>query len=266
MHALARGDDGSHRGVVHAANGVAEGSGGVDDHLGPQLEFGAAFEVAGHHALHESSGTSHQPIDSGIVHQCGSLPGRGACQCDQQAGVIELPVEVLDPTAQSVGFQCGNERQGLLAREDSGRSEAVLPGQCVIDLHPDPVERGLPPIVVGDDEAEIVDQVGGIVPQEPALLQGFQHQRDVALLQVPHAAVDQFGGAARGAFAEVALFQEHGVVSPRRGVDGDAHARSTTADDQNVPGASVIRNPGQHLGAVHRECGVRSAECSSVMT
>ena len=47
-----------------------------------------------------------------------------------------------------------------------------------------------------------------VLSKQAALLERFHHQRDVALFEVAHAAVHQFGAAAGGAFAEVVLFQE----------------------------------------------------------
>ena len=83
--------------------------------------------------------------------------------------------------------------------------------------------------------------MGRVLPQEPPLLERLHHQRDVALLEVAHAAVHELGGAARRALAEIALLEQQHVVAARGRVDGHAHAGGAAADDHHVPGLGAGR-------------------------
>ena len=60
------------------------------------------------------------------------------------------------------------------------------------------------------------------------------------LLEVAHAAMDQLGAAAAGAFAEVVGLDENHAEAARGGVDGYAHAGGAAADDGDVPGLGVL--------------------------
>ena len=146
----------------------------------------------------------------------------------------------------------GSRSQRLLAREDRRLAEAVLAGEQVVDLQPEPVERRLPPVVVRDDERQVADEVRRVLAQDAALLQRLHDERDVALLEIAHAAVHQLRAAARGALAEVALLEQQHGVAARRGVDGDARAGRAAADDDEVPRAPCMAlHARAHLVAVH---------------
>ena len=100
---------------------------------------------------------------------------------------------------------------------------------------------------------EIVHEVRRILAQQAALLQRLHHQRDVALLQIAHAAVDQLGGAAGGRFAEVFALEQQHVIAARGRVDCDADTGSAAADDHDVPRRSPRFDARQHLFALHAE-------------
>src|SRR5207253_9370147 len=122
-------------------------------------------------------------------------------------------------------------------------AESVAESEKIVDLHPDAVERAFPPGVVGHDESQVVNEMGRIVTENAAFLERFHDEGDVPLLEVAHAAMDQLGGAATGAFAEVALLDKAHGVTPRGGIDGDAHAGRPAADHGHVPGLG----PGKEL-------------------
>ena len=64
--------------------------------------------------------------------------------------------------------------------------------------------------------------MGRVAAQQAALVERLQDQRDVALPQVPHAAVDQLGTPARGSLGEVRRLDQGGAVAPCGGVDRGA--------------------------------------------
>ena len=186
-----------------------------------------------------------------VVEERRALFGGGLDQVDQQPGVVELAVVVDHSAAQAFGPDRRQPRQRLVPREDLRGSEPVLAGQDVVDLQAQPVEGRLPPVVAGHDERQVADQVRSILSKQPALLERLHHQRDVALLEVAHAAVHELGAPARGALAEVVLFEEHDVVSAARGIHGDADTGGTAADDDDVPGRVALVESRQHVVATH---------------
>src|SRR5204863_390720 len=64
--------------------------------------------------------------------------------------------------------------------------------------------------------------------------------------------VNELGGAAGGALAEVTLLEEADGISARRRVHGDADARGPAADDRHVPGGAVLEETLKGGIAVHR--------------
>src|ERR1700688_2183793 len=124
-------------------------------------------------------------------------------------------------------------RQRFFFGEDARGSEAVFAGEELIEL-------------------EVVDDVRGILQEQAALFESFHDQADVALLEVADSAVGEFGAAAGGSFAEVALLEEQDVVSARCGIDGYAHTGGSAAYDDDVPRFGVGVDAAEHFGAVHR--------------
>jgi len=88
-----------------------------------------------------------------------------------------------------------------------------------------------------------------VAAQGPALPQRLQHQRDVALLQVAHTAVNQLGAAARSALGEVVGLEQRGAVAATGRVDGAAEARRAAADHEDLE--LLGPQPFQHARAVH---------------
>ena len=133
-------------------------------------------------------------------------------------------------------------RASVSSRERiSDEPNPYLPARRVVDLQSQAVERRFPPVVVGDDERQVADQVRSVLPKQSALLERLHDERDVALLEVADAAVDELRAAARRAFAEVVLFEQQDVVAAARRVDGDADAGGAAADDDDVPGLVSLR-------------------------
>ena len=92
-----------------------------------------------------------------------------------------------------------------------------------------------------------MDQVRGVLQEQATLLQRFHYERDIALLQVAHAAVDQLGAAARGALAKIALFQQEYVVIAGGGVNGDPDSGGSAAHNDHVPASRMLADATVHL-------------------
>ena len=93
-------------------------------------------------------------------------------------------------------------------------------------------------------------QVRRILPHDAALLESLHDQADVALLQVAHAPVHQFGAAAGGALPEVGLLQQEDIVAASRRVQRRADAGGPSPDQDHVPGFLAIIQAVEHLFAV----------------
>ena len=243
VDALARRDHRRGGRVVDLADRVAERAGGVDDAAGGDGVLLPRFQVREHHPVDEALGVVGKPDDRGVVEQHRTLFFGGLGQVDQQPGVVELAVVVEDAAAQSVLLQLRDAGEHLFLPRVARLPEAVAESQHVVDLHADAVERGLPPGVVGHDEGQVMDQVRGILAENAAFLQRLHDEGHVALLEVAHAAVDELGGAAGSALAEVALLDQANGVAARGGIDGDADAGRPAADDGHVPGSVSGEEP-----------------------
>ena len=84
------------------------------------------------------------------------------------------------------------------------------------------------------EERQDLDEVGGVVAQPLALPQRFVDQSHVAALQVADPSVDELGAFRRCPGREVLGLDERSAQAAGGGVEGDADARDSTADDQHV--------------------------------
>ena len=245
---LARRDDRCGCRVRQPPHVVGERTSGVDDDARRGMDGFAALQIPRHDPINRAVGGPRQRGHRRVIEQRRALLDRRLDEIDQQPGVVELAVVVDDAAAQTVRPDCRQPPQRLLARQDRRVAEAVLTGEHVVDLQPDAVERRLPPVVVGNHERQVGDQVRRIAAQHAALLERLHHQRDVALLEITDAAVHQLGAAARRPLAEVALLEQQRRIPARGGVDGDAHPGGAAADDDEVPGALVAAPALEHPG------------------
>src|SRR6185295_2088742 len=165
--------------------------------------------------------------------------------------VVELPVVIDGAAAQAVRLQGGDAIERLLAGEGAGGLEAHAAGEQVVEPEPRAVEGPFPPVVTGHYEGEVAHQVRGVAQQPPALAQGLQHQRDVALLEVAYAAVHKLGAAAGGALGEVVTLHQGRAITARRRVYGRPQAGGAAAHHENIPDLPRLEEAGEHGVAVH---------------
>ena len=95
-------------------------------------------------------------------------------------------------------------------------------------------------------------------PQRPRMshatvriAQGFRDERDVALLKIADAAVNELGAPARSALREIVLFNKGGAVSARCCLHRGTEAGRAAANNENVPGGGGVVELGDGFGAVH---------------
>ena len=89
-------------------------------------------------------------------------------------------------------------------------------------------------LVMGEDEAQRPDDVGGGPQQHLAFPQGLADQAEFAVFEVAQAAVDKLGAGRGGAARQVVLFAEQHRKPPSGGVTGDAAAVYAAADNGQV--------------------------------
>ena len=93
----------------------------------------------------------------------------------------------------------------------------------------------------------------GVLLQPAPLPQRLENQRDVALTQIPHAAVDQLGASTRCPLGEITAFQQQHAIAAGSRVHGGAETRRTPAHDREIPGLGRPREATQHLIPIHRD-------------
>ena len=114
-------------------------------------------------------------------------------------------------------------------------AKAMVASEQVVVTHADTIKRGVLPSVVGDDEGEVVNEVCNIVAEDGALFQGFYHQCDIPLLEMPYAAANKFCRSGGGPRTEVRLFEEADRASTYGGIKCGADAGRAATDGSNVP-------------------------------
>ena len=251
VNALAGGDHRFRLRIRHATDVVGEGSGGVDDDLGVDLELAAAFEIDHRSTGQLAVGGLQQALDADIIYESRSLFGCSLGEVDQQAGIVELTVVIDDAAAQAIGLDGGQALEGFGARKDAGGSKTVLAREQIVDLQSGTIEGRFPPLITGHDKRQIMDEVRRILPHQSALLERFHDQRNVALLKIADASVGELGAAAGCPFAEVGLLDEGDVVAARGSVHGDADSGCASADDEHVPWFAPVVQAGDHFTACH---------------
>ncbi len=84
-----------------------------------------------------------------------------------------------------------------------------------------------------------MDEVRGIVAEKPALVECLQNERNIALLQIAHTAVDELRATARGALGKVVLLDEDCAIAAAGGVYGDSQTGGSSADHEKIVGLLV---------------------------
>ncbi len=251
MHPLAGRHEGADLRVVHSPDIIDKDARRVDHAARLDLELASGFHILGE----ESRDVVFLPHQSGAAHvvdQDCSVIGRRHGEMDREPGVIELTVVIHDAARQAFRLQRRQQIEHVLPRQVAGRLQAQLTREGVVHLQADPVKRPLPPVVARDDKRQTVHEVGRILAQQSALAQCLQNERDIALLEIPHTAVDQLRAAAGGPLGEVTLLDEHDAVTPRRCIDRRSQARRTAANDRQIK-RFTLREAVDHFSAVHAD-------------
>ena len=137
------------------------------------------------------------PGQAGEVHHwTGAVVHRGLRERDRETRVVKLAIEILYSSEEVFRLDIRDSGKRFLAREHFRRGEVQAAGQGVVDLQPDSEKWSLPPFVARNNKGEVIDKVGRVPMEQAPFPQGFQDQRNIALLKVTNAAVNQFCAAA----------------------------------------------------------------------
>ena len=165
---------------------------------------------------------------------------RGAGDGEREAGVVGLGVVVHVRTGETVTGerrhvrQRGVDRDAVVALADAQAAGEVVhpergaehPGEPAVD-HPAPGQDR-------DEEREHPHEVGRVLERPLAFVQRLVDEPELALLQVPQAAVHELRALRAGAGGEVVPLHQRGAQSAAGGVERHARAGDATADDEDV--------------------------------
>ena len=150
-----------------------------------------------------------------------------------QARVVHPAVGVdeatLEPRLQRRTQAMPTQGHAARARQYLATGQVVVQEQAQADQPRRPHVR-----IVRHHEAQRLHDVWRAAQQHLALLQSFAHQRELAVLQVAQATVDQLGRRRRGVRRQVMLLHQQHLEAPPGQVARDAHAIDATAHDQHV--------------------------------
>ena len=195
VHALAGYYQRSGLRIVEAIDVIYKYPGGIDYRSGSDLISFATFQIGGRNPTDHSLLIFQQAGYAGIVEHIAAVVGDGLCQVNGQAGVIKLAVMVDHPAPQAFFLQVGYLLHGGFFVYVYRGAQPQLAGHHIIDFKAHRIKRATPPFIVGYQKLLVFHQMGGVVHQQAAFLQGFQYQGDIALRQVAHPAMHQLGAA-----------------------------------------------------------------------
>ena len=141
-----------------------------------------------------------------------------------------------DGADQPIRQQARHFCQRLLPGETTMTGHGAADGQQVINIETEVDGLHTAPAVLVDrnQQWQRLDEMRSIAQKIFALLQGFVDQAQLAKLQVAQPAMNEAAGPARGAVAQVSLFEEAGAQPAERGVPGNAGAVDAAADNNQV--------------------------------
>ena len=219
--------------TILQAQPVHPDPGGIDHAARMQLMTVACFPVF-HPQADDLVALMDQPGSRAVIHQQCAMPGCRPGQCQRQPGIIKLAVPVLDATPQAVRLKRRQVRQSFGTVQKLGIAQSFFSSQSVINFQTYAIKRRLPKFVRGHDKWQWLRQMRCIGQQCRPLMQGFSHERNIALSQITNPAVHQLGGTRRRALGKVMRLDQHHGKAPRRCIERHAQACRTTADNSQV--------------------------------
>src|SRR6185312_3704887 len=119
--------------------------------------------------------------------------------------------------------------------DPSGACEAASAGKMVVEKEPGANHPGRPQMcVVGQDEAQRAHEVWRGAEQDLTLDERLAHERQLQVLEVAEAAMDELGTGGGGVSGEVILLAQQDRKTAAGGVPRDAGAVDAATDDQQI--------------------------------
>ena len=240
VHALARGDHLAVFGAVHVHDVVDEAAGGVHDAARLDRILLAGGVVDELHAGDLARLIVQDARHGGLVDDRAAVLDAGLGEVDGHARVVELSVVVDHAALQPLFDRGGDVFHHFLGGDVLRTSVAEAEREQVVEGQAAEVKEIVPVAVVRNDERLVLHQMRGVGLHAAALAQRFKHQHHVALLQVAHAAVHEFGRAARRTFRKVGLLQAGYAHAARGCIHRDAESGRTAAYDYHVPDFALV--------------------------
>ena len=235
MHALTRRHHSAVRRAVHVHDVVHEAAGGVYDAARLERVLLAGEVVHELHACGAARRVMHDARDGSLIDDRAAVFDAGLRKVHGHTRVVELSVVVHHAAFQSLLDRSRDVFHYLFRRNVFRTSVAETERKHVVEGQTAKIEEIIPVTVIRDHECLVFDQVRGVGFHAAAFAQGFEHQHDVALLQVTYAAVHELRTAARCAFGEVGLFEQRYAQPAGRCVDRHAEARGAPAYHYDIP-------------------------------
>lgn len=235
MHALTRRHHSAVRRAVHVHDVVHEAAGGVYDAARFERVLLAGEVVHELHACGAARRVMHDARDGSLIDDRAAVFDAGLREVHGHTRVVELSVVVHHAAFQTLLDRSRNVFHYLFRRNVFRTSVAETERKHVVEGQTAEIKKIIPIPVVRDHEGLVFHQMGGVRLHAAAFAQRFEHQHDVALLQVADAAVYELGTAARSAFRKVGFFEQRHAHAARRGIDGDAETRCASADHDDIP-------------------------------
>jgi len=187
--------------------------------------------------------------DGGAGQHRGAVFRRVAGVEDHQPRIVHPAVRIF-----KAGAETGGERRACRVAAEvhrARRGQQAAPADVIVEEQPQPQQPARAQALhVRQDEAQRVDDVRGDGPQRLPLGQRFAHQRELVVLQIAQAAVDQLGRGGRGSLRQIAAFQQQHPRAAPRGVARDARAVDAPTDHRQIelihdsPASGPYRRPG----------------------
>ena len=207
------------------------GAGGIDQGTGANRAATAVAVLERHRPAFGGAGRG-DGAGAGLDHR--AALGRVEGGQHDQTGVVDAAVGIFEAAPEQPRLQ---RRAGRVAGEieSAGAGQEPPPTEMVVDEEAEAQEPGRTQAgVMGQDEAQRLDQMGRGAPQHLALDQRLVDEAELVILEIAQAAVDQFGRPRGGAARQIVHLAEMDREPAPGRVAGDAASVDAAADHGEI--------------------------------
>jgi hypothetical protein len=217
-----------------AMQAFGPGPGGVDHGSGGQASDRAGFGVLRRHADDAAQPIAMQAGRGGVVERHRAAISGLLENPQHQAGIVGLSVLKAAGSAQPFGTHPGDQSSSGVWLQETVSTPS---GDQIVDIQTGPQRRapGFATPIDRYQKVEGVDQPRGLGQEMFAFDDSRTGQSDAALAQIPQAAVDQLGTAARGSPCKITAFEKEGRKAAAGRCQQDPGAGDAASHDDQVP-------------------------------